>query len=76
MRRLLIVAASAVALFAIGIGAVVAFRGEAGPEPGGEPEYIFRIGPATVTTFQCGAPPYKPCPGDSSGSEQTGLRDE
>jgi hypothetical protein len=62
MRRLLIVAASALVLATIGIGAAVALRGETGAaEPQAEPHYVWRIGP-TMTTIRCGEPPYKPCP--------------
>ena len=74
MRRLLIVAASAVALLAIGFGAEVALRDEAGaPEPRAEPGYIYQIGPVTIT---CGKPPYKPCSTVRMGSVQTVLLQE
>jgi hypothetical protein len=62
MRRLLIVAVSALVLLALGLGARVATRDEAqAPEPGGEPTFEYWIGEPTVTTFRCGEPPYKPC---------------
>lgn len=72
MRRLLIVAASGIALLAIGFGAEVALRDEASTT---EPRVQHRatqiwMDPTTVT---CGTPPYKPCAGASSGSVQVEI---
>ena len=76
MRRLLIVAASAVVLLAIGFGAELALRNEAGaPEQREQSRatQIFRLGPTTIT---CGIPPYKPCATASEGSTQIVLSQE
>ncbi len=74
MRRPLIVAASAVALLAIGFGAEVALRDDlVAPEPRAEPGYSYKFSPVTAT---CGAPPYKPCAAAEMGSVQTVLLHE